>query len=113
MSSAAEPTFITLPEVAEQLGMIVTKVHQLLRERQLIAVRREGITVLPAEFLDGGEVTKGLTGTITLLTDAGYSDDEIISWLFTADDTLPGTPIQALRENRGREVRRRAQSAGF
>jgi hypothetical protein len=36
-----------------------------------------------------------------------------LSWLFSADDTLPGTPVQALRANRGTEVRRRAQALGF
>jgi hypothetical protein len=33
--------------------------------------------------------------------------------MFTADDTLPGTPVQALQQNRGTEVRRRAQALGF
>jgi hypothetical protein len=50
---------------------------------------------------------------ITLLRDARYQDEEIVDWLFRADDSLPGTPIQALRENRGTEIKRRAQAAGF
>ncbi|TKV62076.1 DNA-binding protein [Nakamurella flava] len=105
-----------LPKVAEQLGIIVTKVHQLVRDRSLLAVRRDGILVIPGEFVDPENpvgAVKGLPGTITVLTDAGYSDQEIIDWLFEADESLPGTPIQALRENRGREVHRRAQTAGF
>ena len=60
-----------------------------------------------------GQVIKGLPGTLTLLSDAGYDDEETIRWLFTADDTLPGTPVQALSENRGTEVRRRAQALAF
>jgi len=48
-----------------------------------------------------------------LLRDAGYSAEEILRWLFTAEDSLPGTPIGALRTNRGREVKRRAQAMGF
>jgi hypothetical protein len=56
---------------------------------------------------------KGLPATITLLTDAKFTDEEILDWLYTSDDSLPGSPIQALRENRGREVHRRAQVAGF
>ena len=44
--------------------------------------------------------------------DAGYDDHEIITWAYTADPTLPGRPIDALRENRGAEVKRRAQSMG-
>ena len=33
--------------------------------------------------------------------------------LFTADDTIPGRPIDALRENRGSEIKRRAQAMAF
>ena len=40
-------------------------------------------------------------------------DREAIVWLFTEDETLPGRPIDALRENRGSEVKRRAQSMAF
>jgi hypothetical protein len=36
-----------------------------------------------------------------------------VTWLFRADESLPGTPIQALRDNRGTEVKRRAQVAGY
>lgn len=102
-----------LPDIAEQLGVIVTRVHQLIRDRTVIAVRSDGVVKMPAEFIAGTEVVKGLTGTITLLTDAGYADEEIIDWLFRPDDTLPGTPMQALRDNRGTEVKRRAQASGF
>jgi hypothetical protein len=48
-----------------------------------------------------------------LLTDAGYEPVEALRWLFTPDETLPGTPVQALIENRGTEVRRRAQALAF
>jgi len=57
-------------------------------------------------------VLKHLPGVLTLLGDARYSDDEAIRWLYT-DDQLPGSPVQALRENRGTEVKRRAQALGF
>lgn len=107
------PTWVTVPDIAVALGLVVTRVHQLVRDRALISVRRNGAVRIPAEFVADGLVVKGLSGTITLLTDGGYSDQEIIDWLFTAEDTLPGMPIAALRENRGREVHRRAQAAGF
>ncbi|WP_370531377.1 Rv2175c family DNA-binding protein [Nakamurella sp. PAMC28650] len=99
--------------MASTLGIIVTRVHGLLRERQLVATRVDGVLRIPAEFIQDGAVVKGLPSTITLLSDAGYSDPEIIDWLFTAEESLPGRPITALRENRGREVHRRAQAAGF
>jgi hypothetical protein len=107
------PTFWPVPDIAGALGVVVTRVHQLLRDRSLVGTRVDGVLCIPAEFVADGVVVKGLPATITLLTDAGYADDEIIAWLFAADDSLPGTPIDALRANRGREVHRRAQAAGF
>ncbi|MDT7784375.1 MAG: hypothetical protein QOF58_2794, partial [Pseudonocardiales bacterium] len=49
----------------------------------------------------------------TVLRDQNFSTDEILRWLFTEDTSLPGTPIEALRGDRGREVKRRAQAMGF
>lgn len=106
------PSWLTLPDVAERLDVEVTRVRQLLREGQIIAVRRgENRTLqVPEEFIGDGKVVKGLAGTLTLLKDDGYSDEEALEWLFTPDPSLPGTPAQALRENRGTEVKRRAQA---
>ncbi|MGH3546594.1 MAG: Rv2175c family DNA-binding protein [Pseudonocardiaceae bacterium] len=108
-----EVVVLPLPDVAQRLGLPVTRVHQMVRDGQLMGVRRSGVVLIPAEFLCGDAVVKGLPGTITLLRDAGYSAEEILRWLFTAEDSLPGTPIGALRTNRGREVKRRAQAMGF
>jgi hypothetical protein len=113
VSTTTEPTWAAVPDIAERLHLPVTKVHQLIRDGQLIALRRDGILRIPAEFVDEGLVVKGLPATLTLLRDNGYRDDEIVSWLFETDESLPGCPMQALRENRGREVHRRAQVAGF
>ena len=107
------PTYVPVPDIATSLGLPVTKVHQLIREHQLLAVRVQGVLRVPGEFVQDGLVVKGLPATITLLRDAGYDDQEMINWLYTAEDSLPGSPIDALRENRGREVHRRAQVAGF
>jgi hypothetical protein len=104
--------WLTLPDVAERFGIQVTRVRQLLRDNQLIAVRRGENNVLsvPAGFIVDDHTVKGLTGTLTLLKDAKFTDEEALRWLFTPDDSLPGTPVDALRENRGTEVRRRAQA---
>jgi hypothetical protein len=48
-----------------------------------------------------------------VLFDCGFDEPEAVRWLFTADDTLPGTPIQAIAEHRGTEVNRRAQALAF
>jgi Rv2175c C-terminal domain of unknown function len=108
-------SWLSLPEVAEQLSIDVGRVRQLLRDRQLLAVRRgdEGVLCVPAAFVHDGKVLKGLPGTLTLLADSGFDDDAAVRWLFTADESLPGTPVQALVENRGTEVRRRAQALAF
>ncbi|WP_129839335.1 Rv2175c family DNA-binding protein [Streptomyces sp. RFCAC02] len=111
-TDALVPAWLTLPDIAESLGVEVTRVRQLVKEGQLIAVRRGENRALhvPAAFIDGDRVVKGLSGTLTLLRDDGFTDEEMLEWLFTPDDTLPGTPAQALRENRGTEVKRRAQA---
>lgn len=102
---------VPLNEVAARLGLPVSKAEQTVRDGHLIACRREGRFVVPALFLaEDGTVVKGLPGTLTVLADAGFSPTEMLRWLFTSDDSLPGTPIEALRGGRGREVKRRAQA---
>jgi len=106
--------WLTVPEVAERLGIPVSRVKQLLRDRKLVAVQRpSGAYSVPAAFLDGDQVVRGLHGTLTVLFDCGFDEPEALRWLFTADDTLPGTPIQAIAEHRGTEVNRRAQALAF
>ena len=50
---------------------------------------------------------------LTLLADARYGDDEALRWLLHRRRRCPGSPVQALVENRGTEVKRRAQALGF
>ncbi|MEP6695519.1 MAG: Rv2175c family DNA-binding protein [Pseudonocardiales bacterium] len=105
--------WLTLPVVADRLAIAVNKVHQLIGDGALLARRVDGVLRVPAVFIGAGVVIKGLQGTITLLRDAGYDDDAAIDWLLRQDDSLPGTPAQALAENRGTEVKRRAQASAF
>ncbi|WP_192809214.1 Rv2175c family DNA-binding protein [Actinomadura montaniterrae] len=105
--------WLSLRETAERLGIKTSRIKQLISERKLLSVRRDGEPMVPAAFIRDGQVIKGLSGTLTLLSDAGFDEVETLRWLFTADDTLPGTPVQALSENRGTEVRRRAQALAF
>ncbi|MQY21312.1 DNA-binding protein [Nocardia sp. RB20] len=107
-------TLLALPDVAEQLGMAVTRVHQMLRDHQIIAVRRDGIAGIPTDFFDAdGAVTKHLTGLITVMRDAKYTDEEILEWVYLTDETLPGRPIDALHGPLAREVIRRAAADPF
>jgi hypothetical protein len=99
-------------EVAQRLGVSEAKVRTMVRDHELAAaVPAPGSPPrVPAGFIgDDGLPVKGLGGLLTLLHDGGYDDREIIAWLHL-DADLPGRPIDALRENRGSEVKRRAQA---
>ena len=108
-------TWLDWSQASDQLRVSVSKVRQLIREHQLAAaVPTPGAgQQIPAELIMDGAIVKGVPGVLTVLHDTGFDDREILRWLFTADDTLPGRPIDALRENRGSEVKRRAQAMGF
>ncbi|MCU1616431.1 MAG: putative transcriptional regulatory protein [Frankiales bacterium] len=104
---------LTPAEVADVLGVSPNRVRQLLREHKLMAVPGSGNSRIPADFLQDGAVLRHLPGLLTVLFDGGYSDQEAFDWLFRDDDTLPGTPVQALRDDRHTEVTRRAQALAF
>lgn len=112
---ALVPSWLTLPDVAERLGIDVGRVRRLVQDRFLVAVRRGERNVLsvPEALLVGEEPMPDLRGTLTVLADAGFDDTSALRWLFTADESLPGTPIEALRAGRKTEVRRRAQALAF
>jgi len=107
--------WLPLPDVAEILDVPITKVHGLLDERALVAVRvgERKIRSIPALFIQDGHVLDSLKGTVAVLGDAGYTDEELIVWLFTPDESLRGRPVDALREGRKTEIRRRAQSLAW
>jgi hypothetical protein len=106
------PEWLDWKATAAELGVSVSKVRQLIREHQLAAaVPTPGAgQQVPAELVMEGVVVKGVPGLLTLLADGGWDDREMLTWLFTPDESLPGRPIDALRENRGAEVKRRAQA---
>jgi len=108
-------TWLDWSEAGKALGVSVSKVRQLIREHQLAAaVPSPGAgQQVPAELIMDGEIVKGVPGLLVVLHDGGYDDRGILRWLFTDDETLPGRPIDALRENRGSEVKRRAQAMAF
>jgi hypothetical protein len=114
-SSAADlaalvPDWLDWSQAAKALGVSVNKVRSMIREHELAgAVPSEGAgQKVPADFIQDGLVVKGLPGLLTIFHDGGWDDREAIEWIFT-DLDLPGRPIDALRENRGSEVKRRAQ----
>ncbi|NYD41449.1 Rv2175c family DNA-binding protein [Nocardioides panaciterrulae] len=106
--------WIDWAETARRLGVTVGKVRTMIRDHELAAaVPSPGAgQQVPALFVQDGLVVKGLPGLLTVLHDGRYDDRECIAWIFS-DLDLPGRPIDALRENRGSEVKRRAQAMAF
>lgn len=106
--------WIDWAEAARRLEVTVAKVRTMIRDHELAAaVPSLGVgQQVPADLIQEGLPVKGLPGLLTLMHDNGYDDREVIAWLFL-DQDLPGRPIDALRENRGSEVKRRAQAMAF
>ncbi|MGP7961105.1 Rv2175c family DNA-binding protein [Sanguibacter sp. A247] len=121
--------WLTLPAVAELLETDISRVRGMLHDRVIVAVRRGENPVMrvPADFFierhlqnpaDRRPPVEGdlpvplpsLQGTIALLGDLRFSDDDIVDWLLTVDDEIGTTPLDALRAGRKSEVRRVAQS---
>ncbi|MGL4172871.1 MAG: Rv2175c family DNA-binding protein [Actinomycetota bacterium] len=107
-----DATWLTLSDVAEYMNVPVSKIRQMLRDRQLIAISMEARgRCIPASFFAHGLPLPELPGTLTLLADAGFNDEEAVLWLLHEDSTLrEGSPIDALRAGHKTEVRRRAQA---
>lgn len=110
--TSGNDAWLTLPDLAEQLGVRIAEVRRMLDDRQLIALRRGERKVLsvPVAFIGENGPLPELPGTFTVLSDSGMSDEEIVEWMFATDDTLPGgpTPIASIRAGHKTEVRRRA-----
>ncbi len=101
-------------QAADALGVTVAQVKTLVRRHELAAVRPAPgeAPQIPALFVQDGLVVKGLPGLLTLLDDGGYDAVASVAWIFT-DQDFPGRAIDALRENRGAEAKRRAQALAF
>lgn len=105
---------ITVPDAAERMGVVVTRVMAHLGDRDMIAVRKDGVRYLPARYFnEDGQLNRFVPGVIKLLLDGSYTEEEILEFLFTKDDSLPGRPIDAVHGHLAREVMRRAQAMAF
>jgi hypothetical protein len=107
-----ETDWLTLADLTEVLGEPLGRVRRLLDELQLVGSRRDGVLKVPAVFILDGEPINSLRGTLFVLHDAGFTDDEAIDWLLTSEESIGIPPIEALRAGRKSEVRRVAQSLG-
>lgn len=102
--------WLTIPDLVDQLGLGVSRVRRLIEDRHLAAKRVDGVLKVPALFLCDGEPLGELRGTLTLLGDDGFDDEEAVDWLLGQEDSLGTSPIEALRAGRKAEVRRVAQA---
>jgi hypothetical protein len=107
--------WLTLPDLAEQIGEPLSKIRDWIREGRIVAVERgkPPVKVVPAEFVHDGELIKGLTGALTVLADAGYSTEESLRWLLTDEPSLPGRPVDLMAAGRHHAVKRRAMTLAF
>ncbi|AMM22387.1 transcriptional regulator [Frondihabitans sp. PAMC 28766] len=102
--------WLTLPDAADRLGTTASRVRRLLDERMLVATHIDGVRKIPALFIVDGEPMHELRGTLTVLHDNAFTDDEALDWLLSDEESLGTTPITALLAGRKAEVRRVAQS---
>lgn len=109
----ANEELLTFPDVAKVLSVPVTRIHDIVGANKLVVYRRDGVRYVPAKLLGDGELSKFVAGAITVLSDGGFSADEILTFFYTSDETLPGRPIDALHGHGAREVIRRAQAMAF
>ncbi len=108
-STDSVTNWLSILEAAEALGIPKGKVNRLLEEYSLVAVKKDGQLMIPAELIVDGEPLAPLRGTIILLLDSGYSIEESVQWLYTHSDVLGQTPLQSLLEGKKAPVRRLAQ----
>ncbi|GAB2480421.1 Rv2175c family DNA-binding protein [Promicromonospora xylanilytica] len=109
--------WLTLPDLAEALDIEVGKARGLVRDQHVVGIKRGERTTfqVPARFVlpevDGRPgVIPTLRGTVMVLSDAGFSEEEILEWLFTPNDELGEKPVDALINGKRAAVRRVAQT---
>ena len=104
--------WLTLDQVADQLGLSTGKIRRLIEEHVLFAVKIDKEPKVPAHLLVNGEPLSSIRGTLLLLLDIGLEINEAIDWLYTDNDDLGEMPISALLKGHKAPVRRAAQTLG-
>lgn len=110
VTDAAAPNlptdWLAMPDLVDALDESLSRVRRLIDDRYLIGSRRDGTFKVPAVFIVDARPLPSLRGTVIVLQDAGFSDDEIIDWLFAPEEELGHPPIESLVAGRKSEVRR-------
>lgn len=113
MSIGAQAEWYTVSEVAELIGESAGRVRRLIEDQHLAAVRIDGEPRVPASFLQDGQPIPAVRGTLMLLRDAGFSNEEAVTWVLSENTELGETPIAALTRGRKAPVRRAVQGLAF
>ena len=109
--SSSDPQWLSIPDLVQLLGVSQSRVRQLIDDKQLLAVRRAGGPLqVPAQFIKDGAPLPELRGTLIVLGDDGFTDEQAMDWLIEVDSSLGVPPIVALLAGRKAEVRRVAQA---
>lgn len=104
--------WLSLPELAEAIGVPLSTIRQWLREGRLVAVDRgdRRVPSVPSEVVADGGLVRGLASTLTVLADARFDAEEALAWLLTVDPVLEARPVELMAAGRDVAVRRRAMS---
>lgn len=102
--------WLTMPDLVEVLDEALGRVRRLIDEHYLVGSRRSGVFAVPSVFIVDGQPLSSLRGTIIVLQDAGFSDDEVIDWLLAPEEELGRSPIDALLAGHKSAVRRVART---
>lgn len=102
--------WLTMPDLVEALDQPLGRVRRLIDEHYLVGTRRNGVFTVPGVFIVDGHPLPSLRGTIIVLQDAGFTDDEVVDWLLSDEETLGRSPIAALLAGHKSEVRRLART---
>lgn len=102
----------SIPEIADLLGVRQRDVRAMIDDARLVA-RRQGennaLAINGAQLVDDGDkivALRALQGTLTLLYDSGFTNEEALSWLLRDNDEIGQPPLAALRDGNVHAVRR-------
>ncbi|HEY8881803.1 MAG TPA: DNA-binding protein, partial [Dermatophilaceae bacterium] len=75
--------WLTVPDIAERLGLRLSEVRQLITDRQILSLRigPRHVISIPVKFLNEDGLLPELPGTFTVLRDSRMTDTEILRWL--------------------------------
>lgn len=118
MTTARVPSVIPATEACRLLGIEERRLKQLIRDHVLsVAEDCSGARGVPTEMIVKGQSgwvpLPDLQGTLTLLSDDGFTADEAVEWLYAVQDELGERPIDALVAGRRRRVNRIASALAF